>query len=169
MRDRLAGFAALLALLAVLGKFYAKPLLSQVRAALVENVDEPGRNPYSSTKSLPGICIGNNACNLFFTPVPAGKRLVVTSITGNIYPLTPGIVHTLTLFATGTGGIQKILVPTFLEAGTIDFGNIVGVSAQLTAYYEPGDAPRMEVETTTSFIGPRIGSLTISGYFVNLP
>jgi hypothetical protein len=46
MKNKLITLAATAALLAVLGHFYAKPLMAQVRAALTQNIDEPGRNPY---------------------------------------------------------------------------------------------------------------------------
>ena len=168
MRNRIWTLAAVLALLAVLAKFYAKPLWAQVRAALVENVDEPGRNPYLSTATIPNICAGNTGCNLLFDAVPAGKRLVVTSVTGNIYPLTPGIVYSLRLIVPAAGGsVQEISIPAFLEAGTVLSSNIVGVNAQFNAFYEPGVAPLLEISTTTSFFGG--GTLTISGYLVSLP
>jgi len=76
-----AGLAALTAV----GSYTAKPLLAQIKAALVENIDEPGRNPYSSTVAVnPGKCgVSSTGCVLFFVAVPAGKRLVVTNIIGN--------------------------------------------------------------------------------------
>ena len=47
MKNRLITMAGALALLAVVGKFYATPALAKlVRAALVKNVDEKGRSPY---------------------------------------------------------------------------------------------------------------------------
>ncbi len=41
--------AAGVAALTVVGAFTAKPLLAQIKAALVQNVDEPGRIPYQSS------------------------------------------------------------------------------------------------------------------------
>jgi hypothetical protein len=68
-------FAGALALLAVLGKFYAKPLMADVKSALVQDVDNPGRNPFQATVTV-------NVNNFTYTPVPipAGKRLVVDYI-----------------------------------------------------------------------------------------
>ncbi len=42
MKNRLLTFAGALALLAVLGHFYAVPLMAQVRAALVKNTGRAG-------------------------------------------------------------------------------------------------------------------------------
>ncbi|MBV8728955.1 MAG: hypothetical protein JO336_04010 [Acidobacteriia bacterium] len=47
MKNKLLTLGGAAALLAVVGHYYAKPLMAQVRAALVQNVDEPGRNPFS--------------------------------------------------------------------------------------------------------------------------
>jgi hypothetical protein len=46
MKNRLLTLAGVLALLAVVGKFYAEPVWAQARAALVKNIDERGRNPF---------------------------------------------------------------------------------------------------------------------------
>ena len=45
MKNRLLTFAGALVLLAVLGSYYAKPLLATV-AALVQDRDSKGRNVY---------------------------------------------------------------------------------------------------------------------------
>jgi hypothetical protein len=72
MRNRLLTFAGALALLAVLGKFYATPLMAQVRATLVQDVDQPARAPFQVTVPI-------NINNFTFTnvPIPTGKRLVI--------------------------------------------------------------------------------------------
>lgn len=72
MKNRLLTFAGALALLAVLGKFYAPPLMGQVRAAMVQDVDQPARSPFQASVAI-------NINNFTFTnvPIPSGKRLVV--------------------------------------------------------------------------------------------
>jgi hypothetical protein len=80
MKNKLLTFAGALALLATLGHFYAKPLLAQVRAALVQNVDDPGRIPYQGVRAC--FFQSNNFCTVNFPPVPAGKRLVITHVSG---------------------------------------------------------------------------------------
>jgi hypothetical protein len=75
MKNKLLTLAGALALMAVLGRFYAKPVMAQVRAALVQDVDQPARAPFQATVPI-------NINNFTFTPVtiPAGKRLVVDFI-----------------------------------------------------------------------------------------
>lgn len=47
MKNKLLTFAGALALIAMLGRFYAVPAFAQaIRAAVVKNMDEPGRTPY---------------------------------------------------------------------------------------------------------------------------
>ena len=73
MRDRTLQLAGILAMLAVIGKYYAVPVLAQVRAALVQNRDEPARNFYAHSLE----CTGGISCVVTFPTVPAGKRLVI--------------------------------------------------------------------------------------------
>ena len=167
-----------LSLLSVVASYTAKPLLAQIRAALVQNVDEPGRNPYSSTVffadqfEFPGNgakCQGT--CRIDFATVPAGKRLVVTSITGNIYVETPGVVSGILLFPLGNAlGGTTLNVPTFLQAGVQSGSNIIGVNLQFTAYFESGFVPEMFIQPTTSISpgrnGLTEGVLTLTGYLV---
>jgi hypothetical protein len=171
MTKRLVSFSSVLLLLATLGHFYAKPLMAQIKAALVQNVDEPGRNPYLSTAQLAPICVqqGSDNCVLVFAAPPAGKRLVLTNITGNIYPQTPGIVPILRLNVVAAGRtVEQVYIPTFLEAGTYFSRNIIGVNAQLNVFSEPdiNGSPLVEIFATTELIEAH---LALSGYLVSLP
>ena len=74
MKSRLLTFAGSLALAAVLGKFYAAPAIAQaVRAALVQDRDNPARAPFSAVVPASGGTVSSPA-------VPAGMRLIVTSM-----------------------------------------------------------------------------------------
>jgi hypothetical protein len=76
MKNRLLTLAGALALLAILGKYFAVPVMAQIRAALVQNMDEPGRRPYQVTVTLnPAVDFKAD-----FPAVPAGQRLVVQQI-----------------------------------------------------------------------------------------
>lgn len=74
MKSKMFTCAGVLALLAVLGKFYAVPAIAQAaRAALVQNRDNPARQPFSATVSAVG--------GVAFSPaVPSGMRLIVTEM-----------------------------------------------------------------------------------------
>ena len=49
-----------------------KPVLAQVRAALIQNIDEPGRTSFAFI----GTATPNNPASMTF-PIPAGQRYVV--------------------------------------------------------------------------------------------
>jgi hypothetical protein len=74
MNRRLLTFAGALALAAVLGKFYAVPAIAQAaRAALVQDRDNPARQPFSAVIPAVGGIASSPA-------VPAGMRLIVTNM-----------------------------------------------------------------------------------------
>jgi len=84
MKNRMLTFAGVLALLAVLGHYYAKPLLAQVRAALVQDADNPARHPYSQEVGTEDC--DRLGCSIRFPAVPPGKRLVVQQVNGFVSP-----------------------------------------------------------------------------------
>jgi hypothetical protein len=169
--------AAGVAALTVVGTFTAKPLLAQIKAALVQSVDEPGRNPYSSVGAI--NCLGGslNLCLAYFTTVPPGKRLVVTNIIGMIYLATPGVVTNASLAqAVGPSATSSPLLqfPTSLQAGTFAGDNITGINAAIRTYFESGAQPVIvfggstPIDLTGTF-GLSASSITLSGYYINVP
>ncbi len=117
-----------------------------VRAALVRNQDEPGRNPYSQFAE----CLGTE-CSLTFPPVPAGQRLVVTFVS----------------MATGNGNGGPIAFAghgqdvRFLQSqnATVSITN-----SPIVAYYDAGETP-----TLNCFCPNTLMEATLSGYYVSLP
>ena len=105
MKNRLLTFAGALALLAVLGKFYAPPLMAQVRAALVQDVDQPARAPFQITVPI-------NINNFNFTPVaiPAGKRLVIdyVSMSGAAQTSGPDVQPIIIFSSSLNGGSNSL-------------------------------------------------------------
>jgi hypothetical protein len=170
-----AGMAALTAL----GTFTAKPLLAQIKAAFVQNVDEPGRIPYQSSAVFSqggGGCTGpncfscsGNRCTVNFAPVPGSKRLVVTSVLGFAYVDTPGVLQPIQL--------GNLFIPTLLQTGTFPgvlgaSSNIVGVNTtgSLLTAIDGGNTPTINLVSTTPFSpsnGPTNGQITVSGYLVD--
>ncbi len=171
--------AAGLAALAAVGTFTPKPLLAQIKAAFVQNVDEPGRIPYQSVIFFAqggGGCSGASCascvgdfCTLNFPPVPNNKRLVVTSILGQVYVDTPGVLKPVQL--------GSIFFPSVLQAGT--FPGVLGVNtnifgvnvtgAMVTAI-DGGNTPTINLVSTTplSFSnGGTNGQITVTGYLVD--
>jgi hypothetical protein len=162
MKNRLLALAGALLLLLTLGRFFAKPLLAQVRAALVQNVDEPGRNPYQETRVA--TC-GLNICDLTFATVPQGKRLVLTNVSGYTYcafgaDLPLGYVRS-------SGDNLQVFFPA--EKGLVGAVELVFFNSEAKAYFGPGEHPlaHLDLDGTNHFTGD--AQLTLTGYFVNLP
>src|SRR5258708_1611040 len=139
--------AAGLASLSVMGTYTAKPLLAQIKAAFVQNVNEPGLNPYQFYVSFKqgftfpqgvGTCAGAQ-CNFVLPPVPTGKRLVITNITGNIFVDTPGITQPIVLFGSGvTFEIPTLPAGSYQAINSNQTSNIIWVNPPILALFVPG-------------------------------
>ena len=154
---------------------FAQPVLAQTRAALVQSVDEPGRNPYQEHKST-GSCSGSTQCNLFFAPVPAGKRLVLTHINGTV-DVTNGTLPTVSVVAT----FSISPVPATATAPMLAFTGVRGainsqsgtrifINHTAQAYFVSGELPT--VQYALNGTGDTINgfaSMMLTGYLVNVP
>jgi hypothetical protein len=135
-----------------------------VRAALVENIDEPGRNPYQNQAFTNCSGVQFDDCDLTFTTVPAGKRLVLTNITGFID--TTGVFPNCNIqshyadnnfgavFFSGTAG-------TAYEGITRYFVNIPTVTC-----YGAGETPKLDCSSSDRFIAV---DMALTGYYVSVP
>jgi hypothetical protein len=158
MKSRLFSLAGALALVAVLGKFYAQPLMAQVRAALVKNLDEKGRNPY--IQHVFSSCSGSSGlCDLIYPAVPAGKRLVIERVSANI-AADAGINGTF--LALPNGGAFA------LPGRTTSLPSLFAVNEGVLAYYDAGQSPvvRIALSGTAPFFAP--SDAVIAGYLVDL-
>jgi hypothetical protein len=160
MKNRLLTFAGALALLAVLGHYYAKPLMAQVRATMVQNIDERGRNPYIQT--LPCYTQTTNQCAAFFPAVPAGMTLVIEHI--SVSADTPTALVSADVY--GNGPIQAVYMPL---QGTDSEGNNVYVTSQpYLSYYTAGQTPSVAINTKSAGFMFISGAVTFTGYLINL-
>lgn len=126
----------------------SRAIAQAVRAALVRNQDEPGRNPYSQNAECSG-----SGCSVTFSPVPAGQRLVVTFLNGAV-AADPG-----TALFLGGHSHEIRLLPTVHSSG-LEVAN-----SPVVVFYDAGEAP------TVGCNGCNDSALlaTLSGYFVALP
>jgi hypothetical protein len=163
MKNRLLTLAGTLALLAVLGKFYAVPVLAQVRAALVKNIDERGRIPYSQTAFCNSS--GSNTCQVFFPVVPPNKRLVIEHVNGLLVTnVTLGLVYVSgNLNSSPETTEQPILFG--LQSSFGDFTYIA--NEPFLTYFEAGQSPAIfiQVAVGAGFIESQV---TLTGYLVDL-
>lgn len=167
MRNRSLFGAAALASLIALGQFGAKPLIAQIRAALVKNIDEPGRTPYQSSQSC--STPGNTVCGADMMPVPAGKRLVIQHLSGvvicesinNNCELQVNYVFlTTTKDQVGLAGGDSAYVPMQTSANSR-----TAVNQDVRLYVEPGGVPEFQMVFNS---GPVFAFMTITGYLVDL-
>jgi hypothetical protein len=160
MKSRLLSLAGALALAAVVGRFYAVPAIAQVRAAVVKNLDEKGRNPYYQTQTC--YSSNTNQCTVTFPAVPANKRLVVEFIASSVD--TPTALQTVEFAANGN------FIPILhTQQGSDPFGNKIYVANQpMLYYYEPGQIPYLAMNATAAGFEFMSGQVTLTGYLVDL-
>ncbi|HLK17477.1 MAG TPA: hypothetical protein VKT81_00935 [Bryobacteraceae bacterium] len=150
---RLVLFAALAgAVLTVVGIGTESRAIAQaVRAALVQNVDEPGRHPYIETVT----CETGN-CVLTFPAVPSGQRLVVTSVSAESFAISGRVLE---LRGHGTV-IQYLPITSF-------FNNVGSSNLHNLSYFDAGESPSILCFDCNP--NPTNLSATLSGYFISLP
>jgi hypothetical protein len=179
MKSKLWTVAGVLVVVLVLGKFYAEPMVAQVRAALVKNVDEPGRAPFDMSAHLfpngNGGCFGTSDCFNYsggdnfaifdMRPIPAGKRWVVQSATGG-FTNAAGQVITVQIANTRGGLIYD--TAKWIYSGPYFPGQpftSATFAANLAATFEPGETPTVRVNTAANVAG--YSTVTFHGYLID--
>ena len=157
---------ALAALVVVAGFIhqFEKPVLAQVRAALIKNIDEPGRAPYM----IQTVCrpeAGSNFCKGTFPSVPANKRFVVEYVNGNVS--VDGSTLSLIALSVPSAGSNSFVFPAHLDVSTFGF-NSYSISERVIFYYDGGQVPSIQILSTMASATPPSGGLTLSGYLVDL-
>jgi hypothetical protein len=165
MKNRLFTLAGLLVVLAVLGRFYAEPLYAQVRAALVQNTDEPGRNPFVvSSTSTTGFWV-----------VPAGKRYVIETLSASCSVDNTGFLSSIRLSAVAGGAIQVAQIPAnFQDTNGFVSGHAVSLwfgTGSMHVYADPGTGFAVVPSSNFSQTGAvvRDCNISVSGYAINNP
>lgn len=142
---------------------------AQTRAALVRNVDEPGRVPYS--EDIVGTC---NAVNCFFTfaTVPAGKRLVIEQVQGLARSSSTSAVFsdaellTSSTVRPGFSVRNNFRMAILGLAGSSNVYNGWFFNSPTKAYVEAGSAPSLTMHQSTA-AAVIFSQATISGYLVD--
>jgi hypothetical protein len=147
--------------------FLATSAGAQPKPSLVQDRDEPGRNPWQQVIQLTQNTTTCGAllalCSLTFDTVPAGKRLVVThaSVTFHTDPST----------ANPLAYAGPAQIPTF--AVTLPLPEARGgtrhvASGPVLFYVEAGSYPYGIVQGFPLTDGASV-AFALSGYFVNVP
>lgn len=132
MRNKLLAFAGVIGMLTLLGHFYAKPLLAQVRAALVQDMDSPGRHPYQASTSF------DPTTGTFpvFPPVPIGLRLVLEQL--NIATINPGNEYGAVFISSGNHITSGNHIVFRASLSTDPIGSTRQLSDPLALYFDSG-------------------------------
>jgi hypothetical protein len=152
-----AGFAVLVT---VVGVFAAGPAIAQaVRAALVSNVDEPGRIPFRAEMTFDGDCRFGCAGHLQGgLQVPHGKRLVITNVTGEVRSSVSGKMQV-------GNGLGSATIPTiFLGQMSPNFYSY-GFDQQVLLFYDAGETPSLRFTSFTDDVSD--GYVDMSGYLLD--
>lgn len=157
-----AGFAVLVVVVA--GITSAPAIAQIVKAALIKNVDERGRVPYSAAFQACGSFVvncGTSAGN----SIPTGKRLVITHISAQV--VTDGGVQSVQLYssngATNTFSPTTYLSPTLV--GSSGGENYFVANQDVLMYVETGFNPNLTFNISGSALS---ANATISGYLIDL-
>jgi hypothetical protein len=121
-------------------------IAAAVKAALIKNVDEPGRAPFQ----FGGACTGD-PCIINLPAVPANQRLVIKYVSFFIQ-------------ATGPAYVQIAVGGNLAYLGGVSSGpNASLVSQQLTVFADGGSGPQVIVHGSS---GTAVGNVV--GYLVDL-
>ena len=149
-----AGFAVVVITMGVSTAGHA--IAQAVRAALVSNVDEPGRIPYQTDQ---GCNAATGICSAALPPVPAGKRLVITNVSGTAETTQPnGNLLLLRL-----SGSPETFIPTTFQ-GT-NPSNVFVFNQTVLKFYDAGATPTVELDGTEGT--PALARFTLSGYLLD--
>ena len=167
MRNISRSLAPVLTFAAVFGTLYTPQLSAQARPALVKNADEPGRSPYQAIQTT------FNNCGVYgfayFPPVPAGKRLVVTYMSGQ-FQLTVNSKVYARLFSVPSvttncaviSGVPFAILPVF------DLTNLIAsFSAPTQFYIEEGTVPTLFVQSPLDLGVAKVADFSIQGYLID--
>lgn len=152
--------------LAAAGLLATPAAMAQTRAALVQSIDEPGRNPYQEVLSDLG-CRTTTVCSFTFATVPAGKRLVVTHIAGYVDTAAGSLPNNFLHSSLGGSGYPTLPF-TGVRGPNTPLGTRIVINHEVLAYFGPGENPR----GTYQVFGDTMSGgalLMLTGYYVNLP
>jgi hypothetical protein len=157
--------------LVTLGKIFEKPLLAQVRAALTQNIDEPGRNPYQEYYfSGSATCgSGQKFCNFDYSTVPVGKRLVVTHVSGYV-DVIGGMLPNCNIQSSFGGSQYAEAFFTGVRGPVTSVSTRIFINQDLLMYFGPNETPHTFcglVSTSDNFAGA--GNIELSGYYITNP
>jgi hypothetical protein len=127
-------------------------------------------NPYQESKqfSWNTPSCGNvvpSQCNVTFSPVPAGKRLVVQTVSAQVNSL-----FAVEFASLSTPSTVSYLPSVLQTTESSSFGVVSGyiIDSQVLLYFEPGQVPTFSLKAQGNNVS-FVNVVSISGHFVQLP
>ena len=145
----------------------AEPDAAAAAASIVQNRDEPGRNPYQAHVIFPSNC-GAYDCAIHFPVIGASVRVVIEQVSCSFQ--TPSANKPFFVFLSGKASDPYLR--TYLPV--VDQGSFNGydwyvANAQTLFYYVKGDQPAVDIYRSGGPASAPQGDCAISGYRVVLP
>lgn len=155
-------FQTKLALSLAVGAALASSVSAQPRPALVQDRDQAGRNFYTALASCSTPTF--QFCAVTFPTVAAGKRLIITHVSGlNLMP-APNTITSTDLRT--QGGTIQVWLPVFANPGSSTTYNYT-INSDVFAKFDAGEAPQFITFTNSSATFQMV--VTVSGYTVDIP
>ena len=136
---------------------YGRPVMAEVRAALVQNVDEPGRNPFAFS-TVSG--------SLAQFSVPAGKRYVVQQFTAECVLTTTPTTPILVYVAGFTNGINVVALAPASVSPSFAGESLANGTGTTPLYADPGSSVFVYITDTAQVSDC---AFYVSGYVINNP
>jgi hypothetical protein len=134
------------------------PVLAQVRAALVQNRDEPSRNFYRQNLGTLG-----SQPTLTLPAVPPGKRLIIQHVNLGVFTTVPDSIQQIFL-DNSAGGVSYFPATYMATASGL---NDYVVNESVLVNFEAGDVPKLQIFSISGGNTSVLGQ--ISGYMIDVP
>lgn len=162
MRNRLLTLAGGLALLAVIGKFYAGPAIAQtVRAALVQDRDNPARQAFTYEH----VMNPPNTNHLGLPTPPPGKRRIINGIYVSMSSFTACSAN-LSVGSFATGTLAGTFSTSFAAPVLPVLGGPVGSLTPVQIVVNSGDLADLSIYCSPD---PSQSVVSLTGYDIDIP
>jgi hypothetical protein len=123
----------------ILGGMLAEPVIAQVRAALVKDVDNPARQPFAVNSGVSIMTQGQSSVTQALLTVPAGKRAVIEHVSCIDFLVSGDNFVRMELRHT-LGGVAKAqqFVHDFVGGSLLAGTDIWSFSQPIRVYADPG-------------------------------
>jgi hypothetical protein len=151
--------------LAAVNKFYVIPAVAQtMQAALVQYRDSPPRQPFTVRSTITPSLI-EKITPISFPTVPAGKRMIVTSVAGTVNIVIP-TPETCVMAISTSNGHESYQV-LFLTSSFAALGmNVYSGATALNLPLDPRDAGTVGFTSVQPF---KSATVVFTGYFIDVP